>query len=82
MSPPYIKGVADHLPKATITFEKFHVVAHASQAVDQMRRTEQRTDPALKGLRWALFKDKSKLSPDLCRTESFASFYDNRMTQL
>ena len=50
MSPAFIKGVTDHLPKAKITFDKFHVVAHASQAVDQMRRTEQRTDPALKGL--------------------------------
>jgi transposase len=67
MSPAFIKGVTDHLPKATITFDKFHVVAHASQAVDQMRRTEQRTDPALKGLRWALLKDKSKLSPDQAR---------------
>ena len=67
MSPAFIKGVTDHLPKATITFDKFHVVAHASQAVDQMRRTEQRTDPTLKGLRWALLKDKSKLSPDQAR---------------
>ena len=67
MSPAFIKGVTDHLPKAKITFDKFHVVAHASQAVDEMRRTEQRTDPALKGLRWALLKDKSKLSPDQAR---------------
>jgi transposase len=67
MSPAFIKGVTDHLPKATITFDKFHVVAHASQAVDQMRRIEQRTDPALKGLRWALLKDKSKLSFDQAR---------------
>jgi transposase len=64
MSPAFIKGVTDHLPQATITFDKFHVVAHASQAVDKMRRIEQRTDPALKGLRWALLKDKSKLSSE------------------
>jgi transposase len=64
MSPAFIKGVTDHLPQATITFDKFHVVAHASQAVDKMRRIEQSTDPALKGLRWALLKDKSKLSSE------------------
>ena len=40
------------------------MIAHASQAVDKMRRVEQRTDPALKGLRWALLKDRSKLSRD------------------
>ena len=62
MSPAFIKGIGDHLPNAKITFDKFHVIAHASQALDEMRRREQKTDPALKGLRWALLKDRSKLS--------------------
>ena len=47
MSPAFIAGVTDHLPKATITFDKFHVVAHASKAVDEMRRQEQRKDASL-----------------------------------
>lgn len=64
MSPAFIKGVTDNLSNARITFDKFHVIAHASQAVDKMRRMEQRTDPALKGLRWTLLKDRSKLSRD------------------
>ena len=38
MSPAFIRGVADHLPRARITFDKFHVVAHASAAVDQTGR--------------------------------------------
>lgn len=63
MSPAFIKGVGEHLPNARITFDKFHVVAHASQAVDKTRRIEQKTDPSLKGLRWALLKDRSKLKP-------------------
>lgn len=62
MSPAFIKGVTDHLPNARITFDKFHVIAHASTAVDKMRRIEQKTDPDLKGLRWALLKDRSKLT--------------------
>lgn len=62
MSPAFIKGVTEHLPRARITFDKFHVVAHASAAVDAMRRLEQRTDPSLKGLRWALLKDRHQLS--------------------
>ena len=64
MSPAFIKGVADHLPNARITFDKFHVVAHASTAVDKMRRLEQRTDPSLKGLRWTLLKDRDRLSDE------------------
>ena len=62
MSPAFIKGVTEHLPNARITFDKFHVVAHASAAVDQMRRLEQRTTPSLKGLRWTLLKDRDSLS--------------------
>ena len=61
MSPAFIKGVDEQLPLARVTFDKFHVVAHASAAVDKMRRIEQKSDPALKGLRWALLKDRDKL---------------------
>jgi transposase len=64
MSPAFIRGVADHLPKARITFDKFHVVAHASAALDQTRRGEQRHDPRLKGLRWTLLKDRQRLSAE------------------
>lgn len=62
MSPAYIKGVTEHLPNAEITFDKFHVIAHASKAVDLTRRMEQKLDPDLKGLRWVLLKDRSKLN--------------------
>src|SRR5438067_7021726 len=64
MSPAFIKGCAEHLPNARITFDKFHVVWHASDAVDQTRRLEQRTDPSLKGLRWTLLKDRDRLSDE------------------
>ncbi len=42
MSPAFIKGVSEHLPNAQITFDKFHVVAHASAAIDKTRRIEQK----------------------------------------
>lgn len=61
MSPAFIKGVTESLPNARITFDKFHTVAHASLAVDKTRRLEQKADPDLKGLRWALLKDRHKL---------------------
>lgn len=64
MSPAFIKGVSEHLPNARITFDKFHVIAHASTAVDKTRRIEQKTDPSLKGLRWKLLRDRASLTPD------------------
>jgi len=62
MSPAFIKGCAEHLPDARITFDKFHVVWHANMAVDKMRRIEQRTDRSLKGMRWKLLKDRGRLN--------------------
>ena len=64
MSPAFINGVSTELPNAQITFDKFHIVWHASMAVDKMRRIEQRTDSSLKGMRWSLLKDRSKLKPE------------------
>src|SRR5665213_2939013 len=40
MSPAFIKGVSQELPNARITFDKFHVVWHASTAVDKARRRD------------------------------------------
>lgn len=64
MSPAFIKGVAENLPNARITFDKFHVIKHASEAIDKTRRIEQKTDPNLKGMRWKLLKDRQSLSSE------------------
>ena len=60
-SPAFTSGVREHLPSAQITFDKFHVIAHASEAIDQMRRIEQNLDPSLRGKRWVLLKDRAAL---------------------
>jgi len=64
MSAAFIKGAIEQLPNAQITFDKFHIVAHASKALDETRRREQKTDPSLKGLRWKLLRDPADLSPE------------------
>ena len=62
MSAAFIKGVAEHLPNAELTHDKFHVLALASNAVDETRRLEQRLDASLKGLRWTLLKNRDSLT--------------------
>jgi len=42
MWPAYQAAVAAVLPKARIVFDRFHVVSHANQAVDEVRRKEHR----------------------------------------
>jgi len=42
MSPAFIKGTADSLPNAAVTFDKFHAVKIIDDAVDRVRRDEQK----------------------------------------
>ena len=81
MSAAFIKGVAENLPNAQVTFDKFHVVAHASKALDETRRVEQKLDPTLKGLRWALLKDREAVAPDqLGELDAFLAHLDTKRT--
>jgi transposase len=45
MSAAYAKGVAQALPQAQISYDRFHVVAMANEAMDEVRREETRTQP-------------------------------------
>ncbi|MGF6813079.1 transposase [Paraburkholderia sp. Clong3] len=81
MSPAFIKGVSEHLPNARVTFDKFHVVAHASTALDTVRRQQQKADPELKGMRWTLLKDANKLNlAQLTDLETLVKQYATRRT--
>jgi len=63
MSPSYIAGAREHCgEKARIVFDKFHVIAHVNEAVDEVRRAELRLASsaqreALKETRWMLRKN-------------------------
>lgn len=58
MSPAYIAGVKENCGERTrIVFDKFHVLAHVNEAVDEVRRAEMRLGgsqcrEALKETRW------------------------------
>jgi transposase len=43
MSRAYQSGVAENCRNAQVVFDKFHVIAHANKAVDQVRKAEIRT---------------------------------------
>ncbi|AGA89822.1 transposase family protein [Thioflavicoccus mobilis 8321] len=62
MSKAYIAGVTKHLPNAAITFDVFHLVSLANQALDEVRGEERRTEPALRHSRWTWLKDKHQWS--------------------
>jgi transposase len=62
MSPAFIKGVTENLPNAAITFDKFHAVKIINDAVDQVRRAEQRRQSLLRGTRYIWLRNPANLS--------------------
>ena len=69
-SAAYAKGVGMALPNAAISYDRFHVVAMAVDAMDQVRQAEMRDEPkvvakalatterkTIKGLMWGMRKN-------------------------
>ncbi len=48
MSPAFVRGIEDTFENATITFDKFHILKIVNEALDEVRRMEQKTKPELK----------------------------------
>jgi transposase len=62
MSPAFIKGVGDSLPNAAITFDKFHAVKIINDAVEKVRRAEQKSQSLLRGTRYIWLRNPANLS--------------------
>jgi transposase len=62
MSPAFIKGTTEHLPKAAITFDRFHAVKIVNDAVDEVRRAEQKNESLLRGTRYIWLRNPKTLS--------------------
>jgi transposase len=62
MSPAFISGIESNFPKASITFDKFHVMKMVNEALDKVRRQEQATQPELKHSRYVWLKNQENLT--------------------
>lgn len=62
MSPAFIKGTREAFPKAEITFDKFHILKLINKAVDEVRRSENKTNFFLKGTRYIFLKNEKNLT--------------------
>ena len=54
MSPAFEKGVREHLPKARIVFDHFHLMQMAGKALDDVRKLLRREGAELAGALWAI----------------------------
>ncbi|GBE30892.1 transposase [bacterium BMS3Bbin04] len=64
MSPAFIAGVENDLPEAKITFDRFHVMKIVGDAVDKVRRAEQKDIKELKGSRYLWLRNPETLKTD------------------
>lgn len=62
LSAAFAKGVKEHMPNATITYDKFHVIKLLNEAVDTVRRTESKDNLALKKTRYTWLKNPGNLT--------------------
>lgn len=62
MSPSFIKGAGEQFPKASLTFDKFHVMKLINEALDETHRKEQAGHPELKNSRYAWIKNEDNLN--------------------
>jgi len=82
MHRPYLNAVTAGLPKAEVVFDRFHVLQHASAALDEVRRQEFfRAGPVMRehgrGKRWLLLR-RWKTVRGAKRTELQKLFAANR----
>ncbi len=63
MSAAYIRGAKESFPDAEITFDRFHVVKLLNEAVERVRRAEQKERPDLKRTRWLWLWNPERLKP-------------------
>jgi transposase len=62
MSPAFIRGTADYLTNAQITFDKFHVIQALNKVQDEVRKIEQRENPLLKKSKYLWLRNPDNLS--------------------
>lgn len=61
MSPAFISGIEHTFDQASITFDKFHITKIINEALDEIRRQEQRTRPELKKTRYGWLQNPENL---------------------
>ena len=89
MSAAYAKGVAMVLPNAAISYDRFHVVAMAVDAMDAVRQAEMRDEPqavakalgtterkTIKGLMWGKCQEPRRLVDQADECDALAAAFE------
>jgi transposase len=77
MSQAFIKGILETFPAAHLTFDRFHVMQLMNDAIDEVRRQEQKSSPELKGTRHDWLKNEANIKPE--NREPFAVLRSSKL---
>ena len=64
MSSAFLSGVAEHIPKAKVTLDRFHVMQLAGEAVDEVRKSVQKDKKIKLNIKYQLLKNRKRLSEE------------------
>lgn len=64
MSLGFRKGIKDNFPNSETIIDKFHVIKHANEAVDTVRKQESTTNKLLKGTKYLWLKNDTNLTDE------------------
>lgn len=62
MSLGFRKGIRENFPNSKAIIDKLHVIKHANEAVDQVRKVESKTDTSLKKTKYLWLKNDDNLT--------------------
>lgn len=62
MSLGFERGIADNFPNSKTVIDKFHVIKHANEAVDAVRKEESKENPSLKKSKYLWLKNHANLT--------------------
>lgn len=69
MSLGFAKGIREHLPNAAKVIDKFHVVKHANEAVDRVRKAEGRHNALLRRTKYLWLRNEANLTESQLETK-------------
>lgn len=77
MSTAFIRGIEEQFPTAEITFDKFHVMKMVNEAVDDVRKAEQKEAPQLKRTKYLWLKNENNLTAE--QKKEFQNLKDSHL---
>jgi len=59
---PYLNGISKHIPRASVVFDRFHIMKQMNKAIEKVRWAEQKENKDLKKTRFIWLKNPKNLT--------------------